>query len=285
MNNGLSYIIPCFNCADTIDDSINSIIETNLEADDEIILVDDGSTDGTPDKLKSYKNDYSFIKVFKHNINKGNAAAGRNTGIDHANNDLIFCLDADNILYPNSIKGLKNFMAVNNLDIAAFGEIDYFKGPVSNVVETWILNEKLTFIDALNYPMRTPCGGGNFLYTKAVWKKVGRYNEFLGGAYDSELFGLKLLAEGAKFWTCPGTSYLHRQGYESTFIKEYKKKNTSLLFLAGLIEYWDQLHEDDIKYIFGKGRLTWRDDIAHRPLRAKTMQPAGLLNRILSKSR
>ncbi|GAB3536517.1 hypothetical protein GCM10027443_27010 [Pontibacter brevis] len=266
-----------------MDESVMSIIQTNFEEGDEIILVDDSSTDDTYTKALSYSDRYSFVKVLRHFNNKGTAAAGRNTGIDQASSDLIFCLDSDNILRPDSIKALKDFLLANALDAAAFGRIDYFSESPSKVTDSWILAEKLSFIDALNDPMKTPCGSGNYLFTKAMWKKAGRYNEFLGGAYDSELFGLKLLAEGAKFWTLPGTSYLHRNGYESTFMREYNKRNSSLLFLAGLMDYWNQLHEDDIDYIFGKGRLTWMDNIEQRPLRPKSNEKRSVYRRIVKK--
>lgn len=277
--------MPCFNCSDTIDEAIMSIINTNLEEGDQIILIDDASTDDTYAKLLSYGNRYPFVKVRRHHINKGTAAAGRNTGIDQASSDLIFCLDSDNILRPNSIRTLKDFLMTNALDAAAFGQIDYFSESPAEVTDSWTLTEKLSFVEALNDPMKTPCGSGNYLYTKAIWKKAGRYNEFLGGAYDSEIFGLKLLAEGAKFWTLPGTSYLHRNGYESTYMREYSKRNASLLFLAGLMDYWNQLDEEDIDYIFGKGRLTWMDNLEQRPLRPKSNKKKSIYRRIVNKVR
>lgn len=280
MNQHISFIVPCFNCIDTIDESVMSIINGNLEQGDEIILIDDASIDDTLTKLKQYKTNYPFVKVVTHNINKGTAAAARNTGIDQSKNALIFCLDADNILHPHSVAKLKNFLLTNDLDVAAFGAIEYFSDDTEIIKDKWTLYEKLDFISALNNPMKTPCGSGNFLYTKSIWKKAGRYNESVGGAFDSELFGLKLLAEGAKFWTLPGQAYLHRNGYESTFIKEYNKRNSSLLFLSALVGYLHLLHHEDIEYIFGKGRKNWMDNIEHRPLREKVDQKRSLFKRI-----
>ncbi|CAN5545435.1 hypothetical protein BH11BAC3_BH11BAC3_31670 [soil metagenome] len=285
MNLHISFIVPCFNCVDTIDESVMSIINGNIEQGDEIILVDDASTDDTLIKLKQYQTNYPFVKVVTHNINKGTAAAARNTGIDQSNNGLIFCLDSDNILHPHSVAKLKNFLLTNDLDVAAFGAIEYFSDNAMTVKDTWNLYEKLDLISALNNPMKTPCGSGNFLYAKSIWKKVGRYNESVGGAFDSELFGLKLLAEGAKFWTLPGQAYLHRNGYESTFIKEYNKRNPSLLFLSALVEYLHLLNDEDVEYIFGKGRTNWMDNIEQRPLRKKIDQKKSLIKRIGHKLR
>jgi glycosyltransferase involved in cell wall biosynthesis len=278
MNHSISFIMPCFNCADTVDAAIASILDTNLQPGDELILIDDASTDSTPEKLEAYARRHPFIKLLRHGLNKGTAAAGRNTGIDASQHELIFCLDADNILYPNSIGPLKEFLLQHGLDAAAFGTIDYFTEQPDTITQRWTLSEKLSFVAALNDPMKTPCGSGNYLYTKSIWKKAGRYNESVGGAYDSELFGLKLLAEGANFQTLPNSAYLHRQGYASTFIREYQKRNSSLLFLAALMDYWHQVHEEDVDYIFGSGRLTWMDTIAERPLRPRSSQPTGGLS-------
>lgn len=280
MKNNISFVMPCFNCADTVDAAIASILETNLSPGDELILVDDASTDATLNKLLAYTLKHDFVKVVRHNINKGTAAAGRNTGIDASANELIFCLDADNILYPHSIAPLKEFLLSNRLDAAAFGRIDYFTESADAITQSWTLSEKLSFVAALNDPMKTPCGSGNYLYTKAIWKKAGRYNESVGGAYDSELYGLKLLAEGAKFWTLADAAYLHRQGYASTFIREYQKRNSSLLFLAALMDYWNQVHEEDVEYIFGSGRLKWMDTISERPLRPRASQPGDPISRL-----
>lgn len=270
MEKNISFIVPCYNCADTVLASFASILDGNIKSGDEIVLIDDASTDETYKILSAFASEYSFVKVVKHHRNKGSAAAGRNTGMDVAKNDLFFCLDSDNILNPNSIAPLKEFLFSNNLDAAAFGKIEYFSDDPSIASYEWVLHEQLEFIAALNDPMRTPCGSGNYLLTREIWKKAGRYNESVGGAYDSEIFGLRLLAEGAKFWTMPGYGYQHRTGYESTFAKEFDKKNRSLLFLAGIMDYLQLIHPEDIEYIFGTGRYSWFDDIEDRPLRARS---------------
>ncbi|MES2891463.1 MAG: glycosyltransferase family 2 protein [Bacteroidota bacterium] len=280
MKTNISFIVPCYNCAETVSQTLLSVIETNMEPGDEIILIDDASTDETNELLSKFAASYSFIKLLKHFRNKGTAAAGRNTGMDAATHDLFFCIDADNILKPGSIAPLKKYLLDNKLDAAAFGTIDYFSDDPSVAAFEWKLFEKLEFINALNNPMQTPCGSGNYLLTRDIWKSAGRYNECIGGAYDSEIFGLRLLGEGAKFWTLPGYSYLHRTGYESTFIKEYNKKNRSLLFLTGIMDYLHLLNPADIEYIFGKARLSWMDDIEQRPLHAKNHQPPGMARNV-----
>jgi len=268
MNKNISFIIPCFNCETTLSDCIDSIFKGNFFEGDEIILVDDCSTDGTQNVIFQLKKKYNKIISIKHNINKGSAAASRNSAIDISQNDLLFCLDADNMLMPQTVPLLRKFLIENHLDAAAFGEIYYFKKDTHNLSATWYFNSSLNFIDALNYPQKTPCGSGNYLFSRDIWKKAGRFNESVGGALDSEVFGLSILGVGAKFKTLKGYGYFHRHGYQSTFIKEINKYNTSLILLTGIIRYLHLIDSKSIDYMFGSGRTNWWYNTFKRPIKA-----------------
>ena len=125
-NPKISFIIPAYNCANIIVESIESIFNGNFEDGDEVIIVNDASTDKTLQIINGLQKKYPAIKTISHNINKGSAAAGRNTGIDYSKNDLISCLDSDNILAPGAVPVLKKYMSEQNADAAAFGEIHFF---------------------------------------------------------------------------------------------------------------------------------------------------------------
>ncbi len=267
----ISFIVPCFNCVATLEESVISIFKGNFFDGDEVILVDDCSTDATPVIINQLKLKYPGIVTARHNINKGSAAASRNTAIDISCNELLFCLDADNVLIPETIDVLKQLLIKNSLDAAAFGEIRYFKQITTKLSETWYLNPVLDFIDTLNSPQKTPCGSGNYLFTKSGWKKAGRYNESLGGALDSELFGLCLLGSGAKFHTLPGYGYFHRYGYDSTFVKDIGKINDSLAIVAGITRHLHLIDPKSIDYMLGSGRTNWRHNTIKRPIK-----PAGI---------
>ena len=87
----ISFIIPAFNCAETIVETIESIYDGNFSNGDEVIIIDDASTDQTLQICKNLQNKYTNIKIVRHNINKGSAAAARNSGIDSSRNNYIFC--------------------------------------------------------------------------------------------------------------------------------------------------------------------------------------------------
>lgn len=92
MNSKLSVIIPCYNEKDTILKVINNV-ENAEPLDKQIIIVDDGSRDGTREYLKQFENKKNFeILYHEKNFGKGKAIA---TGITKVKNDLILIQDAD----------------------------------------------------------------------------------------------------------------------------------------------------------------------------------------------
>ena len=87
----LSIIVPCFNEVNTIETIIKNISFSSVSAK-EIIIVDDGSTDGSRDFLSNISND-DIVTIF-HEKNKGKGAA-ISTGIKHARGKIIIIQDAD----------------------------------------------------------------------------------------------------------------------------------------------------------------------------------------------
>jgi glycosyltransferase involved in cell wall biosynthesis len=87
----LSVIIPCYNETATILDLIRRV-ETSPVSIKEIIIVDDGSQDGTIEVLKSVRN--PLVRVFFHDKNQGKGAALR-TGFAAAEGDICIVQDAD----------------------------------------------------------------------------------------------------------------------------------------------------------------------------------------------
>ena len=98
----VSVVIPVFNCEKYVEDSINSVINQSF-TDFELIIVDDASTDHTPEILRQYQEKDPRIKVIRQNRNVG-VAKSRNVGFDHSRGKLIALLDADDYWHSDKLK-------------------------------------------------------------------------------------------------------------------------------------------------------------------------------------
>lgn len=121
----ISIIVMCKNEERCIKRCISSIINT-LDIDDELIVLDTGSTDET---LSILEKEFSSVIIIKEKWNN-DFGSMRNIGIDKAKNEWIFFIDADEKLDSNSIKSLKLYLKV----------ID-FMGLKNVVVNPTIVNE------------------------------------------------------------------------------------------------------------------------------------------------
>ncbi len=88
----LSVIVPVFNERNTVAEIVRRMREVDLPLALEIVVVDDGSDDGTASLLPQLRD--STTRVVQHEVNRGKGAAIR-TGLEHATGDLVLVQDAD----------------------------------------------------------------------------------------------------------------------------------------------------------------------------------------------
>lgn len=105
----VSVVMPVYNREKYVRDAVKSILKQTL-TDFEFIIIDDGSTDSTPEILKSYKD--RRIKLILNTTNKGNYAA-RNEGMQIARGKYICVMDSDDIALSNRIQTQFDFMESN----------------------------------------------------------------------------------------------------------------------------------------------------------------------------
>ncbi|WP_205513375.1 polysaccharide deacetylase family protein [Longitalea arenae] len=107
----VSVIVPAYNESVHAVDSINNLLKTNWP-NTEIIFVDDGSKDGTYEKVYNAFHKHPAVKVFTK-ANGGKASA-LNFGIRESKADYVVCIDADTRLHHDAIpKMMRHFMATN----------------------------------------------------------------------------------------------------------------------------------------------------------------------------
>jgi glycosyltransferase involved in cell wall biosynthesis len=93
----ISVITPCHNAAPWIAEALQSVAAQTYPAH-EIIVIDDGSTDGTAGEIRK-----TGIPIKLLHVNYGNAAASRNAGLETATGDWAALLDADDVWLPNHL--------------------------------------------------------------------------------------------------------------------------------------------------------------------------------------
>ncbi|MBF0239581.1 MAG: glycosyltransferase family 2 protein, partial [SAR324 cluster bacterium] len=104
MNPQISVVIPAYNSKELLQRCLKSLAsQTASLSRFEVIVVDDGSSDGTMDMLHSFAQNSPFKFNFRHIPNSGPATA-RNLGISLATCDWIAFLDADVVAHPNWIQ-------------------------------------------------------------------------------------------------------------------------------------------------------------------------------------
>lgn len=138
-----TIIIPCFNEIKTIKILLNRV-KNNINSEDNIIIVDDGSTDGTTDFLKTIEE--KNIEVVFHNDNSGKGKAIQ-TALDKNLNDLIIIQDADLEYNPKDYNLLLRPFLETDADIVYgsrfIGTNDYVR---VHLFWHYLANKILTFI-------------------------------------------------------------------------------------------------------------------------------------------
>lgn len=95
-----SIVIPVYNISSYLDDAVGSILRQRFK-DFELILVDDGSTDGSEHICNLYASNHDYVKVI-HKANGGPSSA-RNAGIRAARGEYLVFLDGDDVLCENAL--------------------------------------------------------------------------------------------------------------------------------------------------------------------------------------
>lgn len=160
----ISVIIPVYNAEEYVGEAIESVLNQTVEPL-EILVINDGSTDGSAEKVKEYAPDVKLISQ----KNKGIGGA-RNTGIKKAKGELFAFLDSDD-LWPED--HLKNLISVleNNEDISI----------VSGHVKQFLNDESEELSSRIPEGQEVMPGyvAGASIIKKQVFNEVGLFDESL----------------------------------------------------------------------------------------------------------
>ena len=201
----LTVVIPVYNVEKYLDRCLKSILIQEWKNYD-IILVDDGSTDRSPQICDDYVKAYDFISVI-HKENGGLSEA-RNTGLSQAKGEYVYFPDSDDWLEPDTFIALAEALESQKFDIISFNR-EFVKGEedviISDPVETQVFNGKDAFVHMLKHSYITGFANDK-IYRKSLFVDhdilfpKGKYYEDLGTNYKLFLSAKKVYATNQKYY-------------------------------------------------------------------------------------
>ncbi len=220
----VSIIIPVYNAEKYIRESVQSALNQTW-LNKEIIIVDDGSTDGSLAIANKYNEE--IIKVFSQE-NKG-ASAARNHGLKEAKGEYIQFLDADDLLGANKIESQMNRLLNYPGYIGLCGTIHFQDGtdPFAYAIKhEWFSEGSDDPVDFLiklyGGAMIGPEYGGMiqpnaWLTPRALINKAGLWDEMINLDDDGEFFCRIILAARGVKYTTEGINYYRKFNFQNSW--------------------------------------------------------------------
>lgn len=233
MSPKVTIIVPCYNQAEYLNESLQSVLD-QIFIDWECIIVNDGSFDNTEEiALNWCRKDNRFIYFKKEN---GGLSAARNSGIQKAIGEFILPLDADDKISKDYVKlAVASFINNDTLKLVyckaeKFGDEDGL----------WDL-PKFTFYNLSRKNMIFPAA----MYRKSDWQEVGGYDFKMTFGWEDWEFWIALLKNGGGVKQLEIVGFYYRIKSDS-MLKRINQEKSKYLF-----EYLSVKHADFFVKQFG----------------------------------
>lgn len=173
----ISVIIPTFNRSSFLIPAINSIKSQTFKVD-EIIVIDDGSSDNTKKVLANLDIKYIYQK------NKGVSNA-RNRGIKESKNEWIAFLDSDDIWEKDKIEKHVNFHKTNHETLCSYTDEIWNRNGKIIKLKAYQKKEEPTFLNSLRL---CKIGVSTFFCHRSIFENIGYFDEKLQVCEDYDLW-------------------------------------------------------------------------------------------------
>lgn len=206
----VSIVVPCYNSADFVEMTLDSIKSQTL-SNFECLMVNDGSTDDTLNILKSYARADKRFRLVNLHKNVGLSAA-RNNGLRAARARYITFLDSDDLLMPRSLE-VRLSVLIEHSDVSSrwagvyCGSLPIREEAKSAPSEREV---KLPDIGFINNGGKCPFNANQPMFVTEVLRKCGGFDETLPLAEDAD-FWYRILRTGYWFKAIPITLVTYRK--------------------------------------------------------------------------
>lgn len=224
----LSIIVPVFNVGYLVKNCLDTLINQSYK-NIEIIVINDGSTDGSGKYLNNYRKKSNIVIIdLCDNQGLGNA---RNIGICHSTGEYITFVDSDDWidldLYSELIKAVEE----RDADVAICG--------IKNEYTNWISSEyryNYKYSNQIDSDMAIKLlsnyGGNNYRISPVVWNKIYRTSviknnriEFLKNSYwEDDIFSFQVMLFAKRIMIVPSVNY-HYSQRNGSITKDFSKKH------------------------------------------------------------
>lgn len=214
----VSVIVPIYNVENYLVqclDSIRNQTYTNLE----VILVNDGSTDGCLNICKQYVNELHWKLIDKKN---GGLSSARNAGLKIATGDYIYFIDSDDWIKKNMIEVLVTLMEIKKVEIVECGICWVYDNEIKldSSDEEYLMNRKEVISSYLLQSKKIHSTVCNKLYKKEIFKNI-TFEE--GKLHEDGYFMYKALYNANNFYLTTYLGYYYRQNREGSIMSTVVK--------------------------------------------------------------
>jgi GT2 family glycosyltransferase len=237
----LSIVIPTFNRLKCLQRTLAALEQqTYPHSEFEIIVVSDGSSDGTDDYLREAEHRLAIIPVFQAN---GGVATARNHGIQLAQGEWILFIDDDVVGAPNLVEEHLTTQRKNNNDAIVLGPLLI---PLDTKLSPWVLWEQLMLNKQYDdmiaghwVPTARQFYTGNVSLRREHLLQAGGFDPAFRRAEDVEL-GYRLAAMGLRFVFNPQAKTYHyaERSFQSWLQTPYTYGRNDVIFTRQKGQTW-----------------------------------------------
>jgi GT2 family glycosyltransferase len=230
----VSAIVPCHDSAGTLERTLDALASSSVRPA-QIIVVDDGSTDGTSDLALAWARRSGGVLLLRRTPTRRGAAAARNTGALAASGEHLLFVDSDTVVEPDAIARLRAALERPGCMAAVAQYRDYSLQPgMLAEFQAVLVHGAYGALDGENSPyLGTQC----VLIRRRDFAALGGFHERYGGATVEDFaFGCLVRRAGGRICVPRGAWIVHNHRYDLRgFTRNYavKARDLAELILSG----------------------------------------------------
>lgn len=235
----ISIIVPVYNVSRYLKRCLDSL-SFLLQKNNEMIIVNDGSTDGSLLIAEEFANINPGVSIVTQ-INAGLSAA-RNTGIQYAKGDYLWFVDSDDYIDENQFSPVWNALISQEYDVIVFGRMDDCLGKSKRNVAL----KDAEYTSGVDY---FSLSISKDVYRTNAWDKIFRKSiivdnniDFIEGRlYEDMLFCQNVFSKAGKVKQCDAHPYIYNLSNVGSITKQVREKDLDVLWYIEILkkEFFD----------------------------------------------